>query len=468
MTRSLTNHLAALMIAALVLISLPSCGGNAPADPIDATPSGVRQVTVMNLNEMAAANGPAEIAGKDGLTPTAEEAIGMFIPADMLRPLAAVLSVGSDFVDTSNTVIFTAANGYTGIILKVTDHEQLTEALNPYRDEASDFGDYLAYTTGRRIIAISDGLCVIAPDADTVKAVGQKNGNSHISGMTGVKDFLASENTIRSARPASEIFGKKMEGLWLCTSLRLTDNSAVADLSAMRPDGQPDSIGARIAGEIDPGVLGFVPGGSSVVIASGLQGDDAKLFGIEEIVKNYFPGDIVMSKSGTTLWYARPAGTVTSDNLLSPQVWNFAGIIQMPQADGEKAIINMQNMTRGMARLDSSIGCYTLTSGDESITYGYINGCFAQSANGPVNYGNSNPFTDDFHGARVAALIDIPRESSLRSAVGLPCGASLSVKVTTEKIRAKLAFYGNNHPLLSTVGSVPTLRNLLPLIIGTK
>jgi len=422
----------------------------------------------MNLDEIAAANGPAEIAGKDGLTPTAEEAIGMFIPTDLLRPLAAVLSAGNDFVDTSNAVIFTAANGYTGIILKVTDHEQLTEALNPYRDEASDFGDYLTYTTGRRIIAISDGLCVIAPDVNTVKTVGQKNGDSHISGMTGVKEFLASGNTIRSARPASDVFGKKMEGLWLCASLRLTDSSAVADLSAMRPDGQPDSIGARIAGVIDPGVLGFVPGGSSLVIASGLQGDDAKLFGIEEIVKNYFPGDIVMSKSGTTLWYARPAGTVTSDNLLSPQVWNFAGIIQMPQADGEKAIINMQNMTRGMARLDSSTDCYTLTSGDASITYGYINGCFAQSANGPVTYGNSNPFTDDFRGARVAALIDIPGESSLRSAIGLPCGASLSVKVTTERIRAKLAFYGNNRPLLSTVGSVTTLRNLLPHIIGAK
>lgn len=467
MKRSLTMLFAAIM-SALILPSISSCGEATSTDPIDAIPAGTRQVAVMDLDKIAAANGAERLSGKDGLLPAAEDALRMFLPTDLLRPLAAVLSNGATGIDTSDMVIFTTAKGYTGLILKTTDHHSLTETLLPYRDERSDFGDYQAYTTGKRLIAVSENLCVIAPDAETVKSVGQTKGGLLVSEMPGVRNFLKSDNAIRSARVASDIFGKKMDGLWLCVSMRFSDSAVIADLSAIHPDGQPDSIGARMAGEIDTDVLGFVPVGSSLVIASGLQGDDAKLFGIEDLVKSYFPGDIVMSKSGTTLWYARPAGTITSDNLLSPDVWNFAGIIQMPETDGNQAVINMQNMTRGLGRLDPATGCYTLTDGDNSITYGYVGGCFVQSANGPVVLDNVSPVIQDFQGARVAAMIDIPGEGTLRTAAGLPCGASLAVKVTTDNIHAKLSFYGNRRPLLSTIESVYALKNILPFIIGMK
>lgn len=467
MAHSLTRIFVALLSVSL-LLCLSSCDRQVATDPVDAIPADVTQVTVFNLGEITAANGSAAPAGDDGLLPEAEQALGMFLPSDMLRPMAAVLSDGGNGVDTSNAVMFTAPNGYTGIILKVTDRESLVQTLLPYRDESADFGDYKSYTTGKRLIAFSDELCVITPDVATAKTIGQKKGNRMISDMTGVKKFLSSDNAVRSVRLASDIFGKKMDGLWLCASLRFSDSALTADISAIHPDGTPDSIGARIAGKIDSGVLGFVPNGCSLVIASGVQNDDTKLFGIEDLVKNYFPGDIVMSGTGTSVWYARPAGTVTDDNLFSPEVWNFTGIIQMPQTDGEMAVSNMRQMTRGIARLDSSTGCYTITRGDFSISYGYIDGCFVQSANGPVTNGNSNPFTMDFHGARLAAVIDIPGGSSLRTAIGLPCGASFTVKVTTENIHAKLAFYGNPRPLLSTVGSVPPLKNILPFIAGVK
>lgn len=103
-----------------------------------------------------------------------------------------------------------------------------------------------------------------------------------------------------------------------------------------------------------------------------------------------------MSKTGTTLWYARPAGTITEENLLSPQVWNFAGALQMPQEDGDRAVRNLQTKNNGLARLDPATGCYTMTNGDASLSYGYIDGYFVQSANGPITYGNSNPFTQDY------------------------------------------------------------------------
>lgn len=467
MTRSLKKQLM-VIIALLTLLGTASCGTDLPSDPIDAIPAGTERVTVINLDRLSSANGASQLATGDGLTPAAEDAIGIFLPSDLLRPLAATLSAGGKGIDTSRAVLFTAANGYTGLILKVTDFELMKHSLAQYRDSDSDFGPYEAYTTGRRIIALSETLCVIAPDAATVKTVGKSDGQHLISAMEGVREFLKSDNAINSATPADHLFGHKMDGLWLCASLRFTSSAAIANVSAMHPDGRPDSIGQRIAGGIDPDVLRFVPAGSSLVIASGLQGEDAKLFGIEELLGKYFPGDIAMSRSGTTLWYARPAGTITPDNLLSPQVWNFAGIIQMPDEEGTRAVSRMQQMNDGLGKLDPSTGCYTLADDDASITYGYIDGYFVQSANGPVSSANSNPFTQDFNGARVAAIIDIPGESSLRTAAGLPCGASLTVKVTTFDIHAKLAFYGNTSPVLSTINSIPTLHGILPYIAGLK
>ncbi len=457
------------MLCLAILLSLISCGRKTPENPIEAVPPGCSQVTVIDLQKLASANGANSLVAEGSLTPAAEEAIAMLLPTDLLRPLAAVVSIGDNGVDTRQAVMFTTSRGYDGLILKVTSRQQLADAMHPYRDASSDFGEYDTYTTGKRLIAISDHLCVIAPDAATIKTVGQEGEGGIISGMTGINEFLSStDNAIRSARRGADLFGDKMEGLWLCLGLRFTDTSATADLSAMRADGEPDSIGARIAAPVDPDALAFVPEGTTLAIASGLQGDNAKLLGIEDLVKKYFPGDIAMSKTGTTLWYARPAGTITADNLLSPQVWNFAGAIQMPQEEGDMAIRNLQAMNHGLGRLDPATGCYTVTRGDASLSFGYINGFFAQSANGPVKYGNSNPFTQDFSGARLAAVIDIPGSSSLRTAAGLPCGASLAFKVTTFNIHAKLSFYGNNGPVLRTINAIPALHNLLPYIVGTR
>lgn len=457
------------LFCALILLSLTSCGKETAENPVEAVPPGSTQVTVIDLEALAAANGAESLTADNNLTPAAEDAIASILPGDLLRPLAAVLSSGNAGVDTNGAVLFTTQKGYSGIIMKVNSRELLAESLLPYRDEPSDQGDYDMYTTGRRMIALSDHLCVIAPDAATVKTVGERTGGHLISEMVGINEFLASkDNAIRSARRASDIFGKKMEGVWLCTGIRFNDSSVTGNISAMYPDGKPDSIGARIAGKIDPDVLAFVPEGTSLVIASGLQEEATKLFGIEDLVKNYFPGEVVMSKTGTTLWYARPAGTITEENLLSPQVWNFAGALQMPQEDGDRAVRNLQTKNNGLARLDPATGCYTMTNGDASLSYGYIDGYFVQSANGPITYGNSNPFTQDFQGARLAAIIDIPGTSSLRTATGLPCGASLAVKVTTEDIHAKLSFYGNPRPVLSTINAIPALRNILPFLLGTK
>ncbi len=186
------------MLCLAILLSLISCGRKPPENPIEAVPPGCSQVTVIDLQRLAAANGANSLVADGSLTPAAEDAIAMLLPTDLLRPLAAVVSIGDNGVDTHQAEMFTTSRGYDGLILKVTSRQQLADAMHPYRDASSDFGEYDTYTTGKRLIAISDHLCVIAPDAATIKTIGQKGDGGIISGMAGINEFLSSkDNSIR-------------------------------------------------------------------------------------------------------------------------------------------------------------------------------------------------------------------------------------------------------------------------------
>lgn len=451
-------------IAMTLLTAVTSCGKKDLTDPIAAVPPGATSITVIDIDAIAEANGSALSGSKDTSIPAEmESALGMFLPGSLLRPMGAVLASSPESVDTREIVVFTASNGYTGAILKVKDQNRLSEgSLHKLRDKSRDFGDYEVYTTGRPVIALSETICIIAPDIATVKTVGQGSGKEKITDIPGVMEFLKGDNAVKNISRASDIFGSAMKGLWGCTSLRFNTSSAIADLIVLRSDGEVDPVGTRIAGEIDPAVLRLIPQGCSLVAASGLKGEYTSKTGIDRLIGSYLHGDVSMSKSGTTAWYARPAGRITSDNLMSPQVWNFAGIMQMSPEDGEQAIRNIQIYTGGSPVLDPASGCYIHDRGDGgSLSYGYLDGCFIQSVNGPVASSPQNAAGTIPPGTRLAVMIDIPEGSSLQKASGIPCGATFDLKVSADMIHAKLSFYGNRQPVLSTIFSIPALREAL-------
>jgi len=466
------QRLGGILLIFAMMLNLSSCGGESPADPLEAVPDGARTIAVMNLEKISMANGANNlVTPPDGLSHQAEEAMGLFIPADIMRPLAAVISSGyPSGVETTQTVVFTASNGYTGLILKVTDRNKIAGGtLSEFREASMDFGDYDIYTVGRRIIALADHLCIIAPDMATIKTIGSKTTSTPISHIESIRQFLiSSDNDINIVRRASDLFGKQMNDLWLCGSLRFTDHSIIARISTMSHDGQPDRIGNRIAEEIDPAIAGFIPQGSSIVIASGKPSESPRLLNLERMIGKYLPGDISLSTEGTTAWYARPAGSLNDDNLMSPDVWNLANIIQMPAKDGDRAVSDMLAKTNGKARLDPDSQCHTITQEDATLTFGYINGFFVRGMNGPVSYGNSNTFASDFQAARLAAVIDIPLGSALQKATGLSCGATLSLKATDEIIKVNLTFHGSQLPVLTTISELPMARGLLPYILTSR
>lgn len=468
MSRLITRITGALLAILSVMI-MQGCGGDVPAEPMDAVPDDARLIAAMNLDKLAQAYGAEKLTDNDGLTPDAAEALSIFIPADLFQPLKAVLtsSGNSGATRTSDMVMFTAANGYTSLILKVNDSDRLTGGtLSSFRDSKIDFGGYKCFTLNNRVIAISESLCIISPDAATARSAGEHTQATPVSPIEGVRQFLltSTDDAICLSRKADDIFGNKMKGLWLCGSLRFSDRWVNACLTAIQPDGRPDSIGSRVAGRIDPDIIGFIPQGCSLVIASGKQSGEGKLFGAEELTSRFFPGQTTLSDSGTTLWYARPAGALNSENLMTPEVWNFANIMQTQQANAE-ALTERLTDTYPSARRDTSTGLYETSAGDYSVTFGYADGYYIQGVNGPVSYCNSNQFTQDFNAARLVGILDIPKGSALQNALSLPCGATVSLKVTDLSVNARITLYGAQAPVLATLSSVPALHNLLPLLM---
>ena len=452
----------------IALLILGACTANeAVDDPVAAVPSDVRKVTVLNLNKISKANGAPILASSGQMSPEGTESTGMFIPASLMKPLDAMITAAPGASDTSRAVMFTTRKGYTGLILKINDPETVEQTLSRQLQPAEEIEDCETYTTGRGIIALRGNICVIAPDAATIKEItDSRSPQWRISKMEGVRQFLSTDNAILTALPAENLYGDKMKGEWMCVAVRFNDTSAIADIMFMHPDGKLDSIGSRIAGRIDPDILRFIPQNANIAAATGVQGTDGKAFGFEQLMSKYYPDKLRLSETGTTAWYGRCFSDPGEDDLFSAASWNLASLTQMDavRADSVTQSIETYYGTSGTSQGDSPMR--TIDIDNLSLSFGYIGGYYAESLNGPVTDGNSNPYTQDFQGAHMVVLVDVPQGSALQRAAMLPCGASFAMRLTSTRLHAKLTFYGNQKPFLATLNSIDLLRPLLPYLIN--
>lgn len=452
----------------IVLLILGACTANEVVDdPVAAVPSDVRKVTVLNLDKIAKANGTPLFASSGKMSPEGTESVGMFIPASLMKPLEAVVTAAPEASDTSRAVMFTNRKGYTGLILKINNPETVDLTLGQQLQPAEKIDGCETYTTGRGIIALSGNICVIAPDAATVKEITDRRPSRwRISKMEGIRQFLSTDNALLTAFPAENLYGDKMKGEWMCVAVRFNDTSAIADIMFMEPDGKLDSIGSRIAGSIDPEVLRFIPQNANIVAATGVQEADGKAFGLEQLLSKYYPGKLRLSETGTTAWYGRCFSDPGDDDFFSVASWNLASLAQMSAARADSVTQAIETYYGTTGTTEEGSPMRTIAVGNIQLSFGYIAGYYAESLNGPVTDDNSNPYTQDFQGAHMVVLIDVPQESALQRAAMLPCGASFAMRLTSTRLHAKLTFYGNRKPFLANLNSIDLLRPLLPYLIN--
>lgn len=449
----------AMMFMAVVAMLLNGCSGHKPMNPLDIVPENSTAGAVVDMTKLAEAAGLSSPAQDS-------RALNIFIPTPLRITLQNVAEAAPEALDLTKVIWFRMSNGYDVAAAEVKNPAKLAEAIEEQRDAASDFDDYTLYNINGRALAVSENLAVFAPDAATVRECGASGSKTLISQNIGLEQFLETDgNAVNVVSEAKSLGIKELNEQWICTSIRFTDDSATADISVMLPDGKVDEIGKRIAGEIDPAALQFVPQGATAVIATGLQPDDA-LFSAEDLTAMLFPHKIGQSETGTTLWYARPAGSLDPEDLFSPLRWNLATISQMPDTELSEAMDEMAEATGNRARksINSDLMTYNIMGLPGS--YGYINGYFTESFNGEASFGNSNSLAPLFEAARVVALLDIPLDSDLRRALNLPCGATVSLKIQTSDIRLKLQVFGTDKPVLALLTELPGAGGFMGQITG--
>lgn len=439
--------------AATLIFLLIFCSCSKKSDEInsaiDAIPDNVRFAAVL-----------------DATTPDFD--LSEFLPTDLAEPFSVVAKAGKEAVDLSVMALFTLPKGYTLGVVKVEDAGKLLETLGRECDSEEGFDDFEVFECGKRKIAVGRSVCYIAPDLKSIKDI-LKEKPTGTSQIEGIRKFLATpDEAVKTASIASDIYGKKLQGLWLCRSMRPGRSTVSLQLSLLKPDGESGKLGELLADEINPAVAGFIPTGCTMVAATGKQREGAKLFGIESILRSYIPVELNLSASGTTAWYARPAGALDPDDLLNPADWNFASLSQSSQAEADEMIASLLDQTGHRARMNPDTGCYTLAVGGMQAVFGYLNGFSVIGLNGDITYGHSNSYLHDFNGERMVILIEIPKGSRLQQAAQLPCGASFDIKVSDDYLNAKIHFYGNTSPALETIDAISPLHNLLPFIMGLR
>lgn len=444
----------------LILLTLWSCGGKMPESPSDLIPPDAGAVAALDLDRICKAADSQAIHGT--ITESAEMAFRIFVPSEIIGPLTTILAQSGDAVDRSGLICFRTAKGYTVAAMPVSDPERLAESLADFRQAESGLEGFEVFGIGNRCVAVSGKIMVIAPEEATIRECLEKSRTLPVSSLEGVSNYIADrQDAVRIALPAADVIGKEMKGLWLCSSVRFTESSAVVEISAMKPDGTPDAIGERIAEPLDPDVVQFFPQRASIAIASGRQPDGGGLLPAEKLTGRIFPSAADIKADGTSAWYGQPAGSLDPDNLLNPWRWNLATIVRIPDSEVPAAMKSMEEIVGKGNPEEPGTGIVTYRQRDLSISYGYVEGYFTESYNGIVSFGNPNSLTPLFAGARMAAIIDIPLDSQLMKAAGLPCGTSLSLKVTDENIRLKMSFFGNTEPPLAVISGIPAIAGVL-------
>lgn len=441
-----------LASALLLTAMLPGCSGNLQDidSALDAVPDNVRYIAVIDAERLG---NNAEI----------------FFPTDMILPLKGIVGAGTEAVDLSQITIFTLPKGYTAVAVKVKNRELLEETLEKQCRPDKALDDLDIFDCGKRKIAVGENICFIAPDVKTIKTI-LKADHPEISAIEGIRQFLSTnEKGVKSAAIASDTYGKKLEGLWLCCDLRLPASSINLDITLMQPDGESGHIGELLADEIDPTVLTFIPGGCSIVAATGKQQEGAKMFGIEALMRSAVPVELNLSETGTTAWYGRPAGRLSAVDPFDPKGWNFISISQASPQEGEQIVDSYLDQFGRNARKDPETNCYTVMYNDRSATFGYLDGFTIMGINGDVTTGNSNPYTQDFQGARMVVIVDVPKGSPFYHALDLcPYGMSLNIKATTDVLTAKFRFYGLDGSAVGVFNRLKFSYNLLPHLMGLR
>lgn len=450
-----------LLIVTVLMVMLQSCTkGQERLEPlVKLVPDNAVVVRSVNLSRlMTEAGCPTPVRGGE-LLPDAAKVLSLVAEPDYRDALIALLASGNG-VDVTRMIYYTTSEGRDVILFHVIDDGSLNKALESVSETGKmEESDGISFCNIGGVVAVVDGgVCFIGPDLVTVLSSTAMARNNHFGTFIGIHEFLerpfAANLAINCGNSMLGYIGGKNK--WLCVSFNVTRQSVSVVGEVMDRDGKTDSIGGNFE-EINTDFLRYTPERSSVVLAFGKFKGNVR--GLSMLLGRFAP--LYLSQAdGTTSLCAMPvSGNPSAVREQTPGSWAVETMVHVPE--DQIAIGIEQYKARAGERVekvgDNQWEYFTDT---DNYYFGTYDGCLMFSSNREISGEYNNGFNDDFLGKRAVMVVDIPNESVLAKAWGLPYGLVFKVSVEAMEWNARISFNGTGMPAFKALLNMPQLPDL--------
>ncbi len=450
-----------LLLGLIFMLMFQSCGKKLEhMEPlVEMVPDNAVVVRTVNLSRlMTEAGCPTPVKGGE-LLPDAAKVLSLVAEPDYRDALVLLLGAGNA-VDLSRMVYYTTNEGRDVIMFHVKDGKSLEKVIA----EASATGkmeevDGVSYCNiGDVVIVVEGKNCIVGSDLVAVLSSLARAKNSHFGSFVGLHEFLEQPHAANLAINCGNSMLSYMGGKnkWLCVSFNVTRQSVSVVGEVLDRDGNRDSIGGNFE-EINTDFLRYTPEKSAVVLAFGKFKGNVR--GLSMLLGRFAPIYLAQADGTTSLCAMPVSGNPSAVREQTPGSWAVETMVHVPQDQIAIGIEQYKDRAGGKVEkvADNQWEYFTDT---DNYYFGAYDGCLMFSSNREIDGGHDNGFAGDFLGKRAAIVVDVPNESVLAKAWGLPYGFTFKVAVEAMEWNARITFNGTGMSAFKALLNMPQLPDL--------
>ena len=446
-----------MMLVAVLTGALYSCSGS--NDVLDVIPADVNVVATVNVERLCSEGGIDLNEGgafKAGVLPGEPD-------EDVAGVLACLAKVKGAGADVEHVVLATSGKT-TFAVCDVKDAEAVRTAIGGEWESSNGMeqrtaGHHCLVTDGKRLWCVMNS----GDGAGVVAGVTKRAKEMPVSKLNGLVELLGRDNLVNLA--AADGFMTLTTGGGSNTSIAAEDRTwatacvksgagpeeLVIDWSRMQSTGR--QIAAEGMQEINPAVLGYVPGEFNCVVAAGLtQGFDwTSLKTIVSLIGGYQASAFMAtvapyleSIDGTVMLATGP--TLNDGGLLDR---DFIVMAHLPQ----DRVNQLMGMIRGMAAMsnipvtDVSEGVMAVPQYGKMMYIGNVEGYLAISTVG-FNGGRQNELAPLFVNKDLGVHLAVSSLSEIDSSADIEAGLTVQATMAGAEGVVSIALTGTRTPIL--------------------
>ncbi|MDE7407326.1 MAG: hypothetical protein K2M76_02800 [Muribaculaceae bacterium] len=455
---------AVVMLCALVMTSCSKTSNEAVM--LATVPAKSECVVMVDFAQVLKRAGCTVNEGSIELTPAVRRLLGS---GDDATGLAAAIHDAPLAVDLENVIMFTTSPNMQNLMvtLPVKDAAMLVAALESHQAQDMTEKDGVTYCRlGDMAVAVGERQAWMAESKlstlmSKVAEFTSMDSEESLESLAGISEYLGGSQAVRVAVNAqmAALPGAKVD-TWGCASVDIQQQVIGLHCTIMQGDGSQVSVTGDLQ-DISTDFLRYVPGSFISAAAVGIRPDVdwGSVAGMATMIIGYQAGGMInnimpylKSIDGTVAVAAGPAGGAPAIADVNLKTWDFLAMVHMSQAKVDEAIgllgFYMQNMGKNYKKNDSMIQCDI----EDGVTVyaANLDGYLAVS-NREFDSACNNSMEDLFESRKGAFVLNVPADSEVVKAFGLPWGFDFNVQLTDNDLHARMSLNGTNESVLKAL-----------------